>query len=76
MCFCTECASAYHASLPQIATLEGLYASDFGSYVSFSTLFACFLGFDIPTSSFIFIEMFFIILVSPVFFLNGVNIFL
>ena len=27
------------------------------------TLFPCFLGFDIPTSSFIFLEMFFIILV-------------
>ena len=28
----------------------------FGSYVSFPTLFAYFLGFDIPTSSFTFIE--------------------
>ena len=37
----------------------GLYGSvffNFGSYVSFPTLFACFLGFDIPTSSFTFIE--------------------
>ena len=29
---------------------------NFGSYVSLPTLFACFLGSDVPTSSFIFIE--------------------
>ena len=39
-----------------VSTYVGLYGGDFGSYVSFPTLFACFLGFDIPTSSFIFIE--------------------
>ena len=42
-----------------VSTYVGLYGSgsfNFGSYVSFPTLFACFLGFDIPTSSFIFIE--------------------
>ena len=33
-------------------------------YVSLPTLFACFLGFDIPTSSFILLKMFFIILVQ------------
>ena len=40
-------------------TYVGLYGSslfNFGSYVSLPTLFTCFLGFDIPTSSFIFIE--------------------
>ena len=44
----------------------GLYGSglfNFRSYVNLPTLFACFLGFDIPTSSFIFIENVFIILV-------------
>ena len=44
---------------PKSCTYVGLYGSglfNFGSYVSFPTLFACFLGFDIPTSSFIFIE--------------------
>ena len=29
---------------------------NFASYVSLPTLFTCFLGFDVPTSSFIFIE--------------------
>ena len=41
-----------------VGTYVGLYGSgffNFGSYVSFPTLFACFLGFDIPTS-FTFIE--------------------
>ena len=38
-----------------VSSYVGLYGSGFGSYVSFPTLFACFLGFDIPTSSFIFI---------------------
>ena len=38
------------------STYVGLYGSDFGSYVSFPVLFAWFLGFDIPTSFFIFIE--------------------
>ena len=33
------------------------------SYVNLPTLFTCFLGFDVPTSSFIFIENVFIILV-------------
>ena len=40
-------------------TYVGLYGSglfSFGSYVSFPTLFACFWGFDIHTSSFTFIE--------------------
>ena len=39
-----------------VSTYVGLYGSslcNFGSYVSLPTLFACFLGFDIPTSSFI-----------------------
>ena len=40
------------------------YGSGFGSYVRFSTLFTCFLGFDVPTSSFILLKMFLIILVS------------
>ena len=42
-----------------VSTYVGLYGSglfNFVSYVSFPTLFTCFLGFDIPTSSFIFIE--------------------
>ena len=33
----------------------------FGSYVSLATLFTCFLDFDIPASSFIFIENAFIL---------------
>ena len=47
-------------------TYVGLYGSglfNFRSYINLPTLFACFLGFDIPTSSFIFIENVFIILV-------------
>ena len=61
-------------------TYVGLYGSglfNFGFYVSLPALFACFLSFDVPTSSFIFIEnVYFIILVSIVFFLlNGVNMF-
>ena len=42
-----------------LSTCVGLYGSglfNFGSYVSLPTLFAWFLGFDVPTSSFIFIE--------------------
>ena len=58
-------------------TYVGLYGSglfNFGSYVNLPTLrFAYFLGFDVLTSSSIFIENF--ILVFIVFFLNGVNIF-
>ena len=45
-------------------TYVGLYGGDFGSYVSFPTLFACFLGFDVPTSSFIFIENFIILVIT------------
>ena len=51
-------------------TYVGLYGSglfNFGSYVNLQTLFAYFLGFDIPTSSSIFIENVFIILVSILF---------
>ena len=47
-----------------VSTYVGLYGSslfNFGSYVSLLTLFACFLGFSIPTSSFILLKMFFII---------------
>ena len=47
-------------------TYIGLYGSglfNFRSYVNLPTLFTCFLGFDVPTSSFIFIENVFIILV-------------
>ena len=47
-------------------TYVGLYGSglfNFGSYVSFPTLFTCFFGFDIPTS-FILLKMFYIIPVS------------
>ena len=48
-----------------VSTYIGLYGSglfNFGSYVSLSTLFPCFLDFDVPISSFIFIEnVFFII---------------
>ena len=43
----------------------GLYGSglfNFGSYVHLPTLFACFFGFNIPTSSFILMKMFFTIL--------------
>ena len=42
-----------------VSTYVRLYRSglfNFGSYVSFPNLFACFLGFDIHTSSFTFIE--------------------
>ena len=49
-----------------VSTYVGLYGSalfNFMSYVNLPTLFACFLGFDVPTSSFIFIENVFIILV-------------
>ena len=49
-----------------VSTYVGLYGSglfNFRSYVNLPTLFACFLGFDFPTSSFIFIENVFIILV-------------
>ena len=49
-------------------TYVGLYESGLFN----STLFTCFLGFDIPTSSFILFEMFFIILVSIVFFFRMV----
>ena len=45
-------------------TYVGLYGSglfNFGSYVSLLALFACFLGFDVPTSSFIFIENVFLL---------------
>ena len=39
-------------------------------------MFACFLGFDVPTSSFIFIEnVFYYSCFHCFFFLNGVNIF-
>ena len=48
---------------------SGLF--NFRSYVNLPTLFACFLGFDVPTSSFIFIENVFILLVSIVFLVNG-----
>ena len=57
-----------------VSTYVGLYGSglfNFRSYVVYvnlPTLFACFLGFDVPTSSFIFIENVFIILVSIIFF--------
>ena len=40
-----------------VSTYVGLYGSglfNFRSYVNLPTLFACFLGFDIPTSSSIF----------------------
>ena len=46
-----------------VSTYVGLYGSglfNFGSYVSLPTLFACFLGFDIPTS-FILLKMFFLL---------------
>ena len=36
-------------------TYVGLYGSGLFNFGSHLTLFACFLGFDIPTSSFIFI---------------------
>ena len=48
-----------------VSTYVGLYGSglfNFRSYVNLPTLFACFLGFDVPTSYFIFIENVFIIL--------------
>ena len=45
-------------------------------YVSLPTLFTCFLGFDVPASSFIFIEnVFYYSCFHCFFFLNGVNIF-
>ena len=45
-------------------TYVGLYGSglfSFGSYVSLPTLFAWLFGFDVPTSSFIFIENVFLL---------------
>ena len=51
-------------------TYVGLYGSglfNFGSYISLPTLFACFLGFDVPTS-FIFIENVFLSFLFPLFF--------
>ena len=44
-----------------VSAYVGLYGSglfNFGSYVSLPTLFACFFGFDVPTS-FIFINVFY-----------------
>ena len=52
-------------------THVGLYGSglfNFGSYVNFPTLFTCFLGFDVPTYSFIFIENVFLLFLFPLFF--------
>ena len=46
-----------------VNTYVGLYGSGLFNFGSHLTLFACFLGFDIPTSSFIFIGNAFIILV-------------
>ena len=49
-----------------VSTYVGLYGSglfNFRSYVNLPTLFACFLGFDVPTSFAIFIKNVFIILV-------------
>ena len=40
-------------------TYVGLYGSGLLNFGSHLTLLACFLGFDIPTSSFILLEMFF-----------------
>ena len=55
-------------------TYVGLYGSglfNFGYYVNLPTLFASFLGFYVPTSSFIFIENFLLFLFPLFFFLNG-----
>ena len=49
-----------------LSTYVGLYGSglfNFGYYVNLPTLFACFLGFDVPTFSFIFIQNVFYLLV-------------
>ena len=49
-----------------VSTYVGLYGSslfNFGSYVSLPPCSHAFLGFDIPTSSFTLLKMFFIILV-------------
>ena len=66
--FILVCISTYTAikQNTKSCTYVGLYGSglfNFRSYVNLPTLFACFLGFDVPTSSFIFIENVFIILV-------------
>ena len=49
-----------------VSTYVGLYGSglfNFRSYINLPTLFACFLGFDVPKSSSSFIENVFIIVV-------------
>ena len=43
-----------------VSTYVGLYGSGLFNFGSHLTLFACFLGFDIPTSSFIFIGLLFL----------------
>ena len=62
-CLCTNIIGLYNSILlySGASTYVGLYGSgvfNFGSYVSLPTLtlFTCFLGFDVPTSSSIFIE--------------------
>ena len=48
-----------HFALKCVNTHVVLYVSglfNFGFYVSLPTLFACFLAFDVPASSFVFIE--------------------
>ena len=52
-----------YSSVSTYVKIYGSSVFNFGSYVSLPTLFACFLGFNIPTSSFILLKMFFIILV-------------
>ena len=49
-----------------ISTYVGLYGSGLFNFGSHLTLFACFLCFEFPTSPFILLEMFFIILVNNV----------
>ena len=57
---------SYHTKIKsRLSTYVELYGSglfNFRSYVNLPTLFACFLGFDVPTSFLIFIENVFIIL--------------
>ena len=54
--------------LYSVSTYVGLYGSGLFNFGSHLTLFACFLGFDIPTSSFIFIGNVFLLFLFPLFF--------
>ena len=58
----------FHINLHKYSSLYRSGLFNFGSYVSLPTLFTCFLGFDVPTSSFIFIEnVFYFIIIIIIF---------